>query len=181
MLVSDYQVWTLETAVYRENIKSPSSRILYVTLGLAGEAGETAERLNYGNPADVDRGGLKKELGDVCYYVARDCDELGFQFEDLLRVGMDVTADDPRELGCELASRSGRVAEIVKKALRNGSGAESLCGDVRLKLAMADVVKAITRTAERFGFSLGEILAANKEKLLDRKARGVICGSGDTR
>ena len=71
-----YQDFAYTTAVYDDKHK-----IIYPTLGLAGEAGEVAEKMkkifrdNNGEINQEERIALAKELGDVLWYVtilARD-------------------------------------------------------------------------------------------------------------
>jgi NTP pyrophosphatase (non-canonical NTP hydrolase) len=46
---------------------------------------------------------------------------------------------------------------------------------------IGDVLWYSARLADELGLSLSQIAEDNMEKLLDRKARGVIGGSGDNR
>jgi len=46
---------------------------------------------------------------------------------------------------------------------------------------IGDVLWYCARLADELGLSLSQIAEENMEKLLDRKARGVIGGSGDNR
>lgn len=61
--------------------------IYYTTLGLVGEAGEVAEKVkkimrdNDGVISDQIKENLLKELGDVLWYVAATCDELGISMD----------------------------------------------------------------------------------------------------
>ena len=62
-----------------------------VGLGLTGEAGECADiikkHLHHGHPLDKDK--LKKELGDVAWYLALACEVNGFTLEEVLRENID--------------------------------------------------------------------------------------------
>lgn len=69
-----YQEWTRTTAIY------PKHRgVEYCALGLTSEVGEVCDKLKKSirdkHPLDVEA--VKKELGDVAYYLARTADELG--------------------------------------------------------------------------------------------------------
>ena len=44
-----------------------------------------------------------------------------------------------------------------------------------------DVLWYLTRLIDELGYSVSEVAQANVDKLLDRKERGVIGGSGDNR
>ena len=65
------------------------SNNIYPTLGLVGEAGEVAEKVKkvirdkneiFDNESKL---GIKKELGDVLWYVANLCTEFNFNLDDV--------------------------------------------------------------------------------------------------
>lgn len=74
----EYQKWTRSTAIYPDLGKN----LTYPTLGLAGEAGEVANKVkkiyrDKGGELDPDtRHAIANELGDVLWYLARVADEL---------------------------------------------------------------------------------------------------------
>ena len=78
-----YQKKARETAQYPDL----GSNNIYPTLGLVGEAGEVAEKVKkvirdkngiFDNESKL---GIKKELGDVLWYVSNLCTELNFNLE----------------------------------------------------------------------------------------------------
>lgn len=80
----DYQQKARETAIY------PSEHsILYPTLGLCGEAGEVAEKVKKvirdkgGEFDEADRMNIRKELGDVLWYMAQICSDLDLRLESI--------------------------------------------------------------------------------------------------
>ena len=85
MKFSDYQAAARKTAVYPNR----GSNFVYPALGLAGESGEVAEKIkkvirDKNNEIDEEtRLALKKELGDVFWYIAALCDEVGLDMEDV--------------------------------------------------------------------------------------------------
>ncbi len=101
MEVHEYQEGTADTAIYGTatyglvkyepvGIVDMALRLNYVTLGIAGEAGEIAEHIK---KAIRDDGGtitpnrvlaLEKEIGDICWYVSQLCSELGLDLEIIL-------------------------------------------------------------------------------------------------
>lgn len=83
----DYQRQAIDTLIY-----PGSGEILglsYVVLGLMGEAGEVAEKVKKlirdkgGEITETDKQELKKELGDVLWYSAALCHELGVDLADV--------------------------------------------------------------------------------------------------
>lgn len=89
----DYQSEAITTLIY-----PGSGEILglsYVTLGLAGEAGEIAEKVKKiirdkgGELSQVDRVELIKEVGDVLWYAAALCHELGGSLADTAQLNID--------------------------------------------------------------------------------------------
>ncbi len=62
---------------------------IYPTLGLVGEAGEVAEKVKKvirdkkGIFDDDSKKGLKKELGDVLWYISNICTEFNFSLDDI--------------------------------------------------------------------------------------------------
>jgi len=81
----EYQEKSRKTAIY-PNI---GNNIQYPTLGLCGECGEIAEKIKkiMRDKAGIvtldDREGIRQELGDVLWYVAALCSELGLTLNDV--------------------------------------------------------------------------------------------------
>ena len=65
------------------------SNNIYPTLGLVGEAGEVAEKVKKvirdknGIFDDESKKSIKKELGDVLWYISNLCTELNFNLDDV--------------------------------------------------------------------------------------------------
>lgn len=87
MSLNEYQKGALETAVYPEQY-----RVIYPALGLAGEAGEVADKIkkvirDEGGKVDEQRRiDVAKEIGDVLWYCAVLASDLGFELEDIGRM-----------------------------------------------------------------------------------------------
>jgi NTP pyrophosphatase (non-canonical NTP hydrolase) len=81
----EYQEKSRKTAIY-PNI---GDNFIYPTLGLAGEAGEVAEKIKKvirdkgGVVDDETRELIKKELGDVLWYVSQLATELKLSLDDI--------------------------------------------------------------------------------------------------
>jgi NTP pyrophosphatase (non-canonical NTP hydrolase) len=85
MTFKEYQEEARKTAIY----PNLGSNFIYPTLGLAGEAGEVAEKIkkvirdNNGEVSEEKRQELTKELGDVLWYIANLSAELNLSMEDV--------------------------------------------------------------------------------------------------
>ena len=91
MLISDYQELSRRTATY----PGAGENLVYPTLGLAGEAGEVAEKVKKllrddgGVMSDERRAALAGELGDVLWYVAQVATEAGLDLEEIAQGNLD--------------------------------------------------------------------------------------------
>jgi len=80
-----YQKQARKTAVY----PNLGNNFIYPTLGLTGEAGEVAEKIKKvlrDKKGFIDRNTqreLKKELGDVLWYLANLATEIGLSLEEI--------------------------------------------------------------------------------------------------
>lgn len=98
MNMKEFQEKTLETAVYPHAGDKSMAAFNYCLVGLLGEAGELANKWKKVLRGDLEGksqeevrevyAGLRTELQDVLWYVARSLDELGanmgFEAEELL-------------------------------------------------------------------------------------------------
>ena len=92
MDINEYQRAQISTAVYPAEFK-----VIYPTLGLTGEAGEVAEKVKKhirdGTKHPMDyveyTENLKKELGDVLWYISAIASDLGFTLEDVAQTNID--------------------------------------------------------------------------------------------
>ena len=82
---TEYQTKSRKTAGYPP-IGHP---VIYPTLGLTNEAGEVAGKVKKifrdkgGVIGEADRQALKGELGDVLWYLAQMCTELGLSLDEV--------------------------------------------------------------------------------------------------
>lgn len=133
---------------------------VYCLLGLASELGEyLVSRIGKDDPpVDIS------ELGDIAWYIAQLATECGIHLED-------TYSRTYSNEGVILMN----VMGSVKKFIRDGSAPN-----------WAELVSMCWGWlySEAWAFDRGlntEVLPANLAKLADRKARGVIQGSGDNR
>lgn len=65
--------------------------IMNACLGLAGEVGELNDMIKKWvfHEKELDETHLKKELGDVMWYVAMMCQSMGWELDDVLQMNID--------------------------------------------------------------------------------------------
>lgn len=86
-----YQTESKKTAKYPK----VGAGFVYPTLGLAGEAGEVAEKIkkvmrdSNGEVSEEKREEIKKELGDVLWYVSQIATELDLPLEDVAKSNLE--------------------------------------------------------------------------------------------
>ena len=86
-----YQKKARETAQY----PNLGSNIIYPTLGLVGEAGEVAEKVKKvirdknGIFDEESKCAIKKELGDVLWYISNLCTEFEFNMDDVANMNLE--------------------------------------------------------------------------------------------
>jgi NTP pyrophosphatase (non-canonical NTP hydrolase) len=91
MRISEYQELSRRTATY----PGAGDNLVYPTLGLAGEAGEVAEKVKKllrddgGVMSEERREALAGELGDVLWYVAQVATEAGLDLEEIAQANLD--------------------------------------------------------------------------------------------
>jgi len=90
----EYQAKAKKTALY----PNVGNNFIYPTLGLAGEAGEVAEKIKKvirdkkGIVDDVTREEIKKELGDVLWYISQIANELKLPLEEIAEFNIEKLA-----------------------------------------------------------------------------------------
>ena len=89
MKVQEYEEKVQRTALYpRKNLWQI---LTYLSLGLAGEAGEISNKMkkilrdDRGRLTQERRQQIRDELGDVLWYITRLANELGFSLEEIMR------------------------------------------------------------------------------------------------
>jgi NTP pyrophosphatase (non-canonical NTP hydrolase) len=90
MEFNEYQKLAATTMVY-----GTGNKVVYPTLGLCGEAGEVAEKIkkvlrdNNGVFTDEKKEEIKKELGDVFWYLAAISTDLGLDLDEVAQLNID--------------------------------------------------------------------------------------------
>lgn len=85
-----YQAKAKGTAIYAERVALP-----YLSLGLAGEAGEFAGKIakHYRDQTRLDDEDLVKELGDMLWFVSQMADYLGYDLSEVADRNLKKLAD----------------------------------------------------------------------------------------
>lgn len=93
MQLNDYQEQAVSTAIYPRDYA-----IVYPALGLAGEAGEVAEKVkkmirdDKGVLSPERRDAIVLELGDVIWYIGSLANDLGVTLEEVAQRNLDKLA-----------------------------------------------------------------------------------------
>ena len=177
----EYMLATRETAIYPKEVALP-----YLVLGLTGEIGELKETIYNG-------GDVLKEAGDCLWYVFRLADEVyGSQLTDNDKTKewkvFEKGISEFKELPIDgMYNRASKIAEIVKKSVRDNAGSvpEGNISDLVRCLNRVILLVSCVLNQENANtghdYSLEQCAIANIEKLMSRKQRNVIKGSGDDR
>lgn len=90
MTFEEYQKKSRKTALYPNKDKN----FIYPTLGLTGEAGEVAEKIKKvirdekGVVSKDKKEEIKKELGDVLWYISQLATELKISLDDIAKTNL---------------------------------------------------------------------------------------------
>ena len=83
-----YQIEPRKTKIYSDDI-------IYPSLGLSGEVGELMNQIkkiyrdDHGRISFVRKQDLKKEIGDVLWYIARVADDLDIDLTEAVEINLD--------------------------------------------------------------------------------------------
>lgn len=202
-----YAEFTSTTAKYPTTLSTVAvtAGVLYVALGIGNEVGELAELFDEEAVKPDYRheryAKAWKELGDVQWYVARMCEEQAGlpPFAIMVRNAATRLADahyrEARISGFDLQSalctHAGIVQGVVKKAMRDGmqwDEAKAAAKLEEMRVALQQMVNVSYEFAERTAplVECGTggyvaLLKGNRDKLADRKERGVLHGDGGER
>ena len=186
MNLLEYQKQAITTKIYDHSVAIP-----YIVLGICGEASELHEKIVeiFNKPECVpDLTLMKKEIGDVMWYLAGWAEENGLNLDDLalLRAMAHLYIVDKNVMLNNLFLFSGQIAEYTKKALRDNfedvaKGVFPASKMVQTNIAVSQLIYTVQSVAYYFKLDFNQILQDNLDKLNSRKERGVLGGSGDTR
>ena len=93
LTLTEYQNKAATTAIYPASVQ-----ILYPTLGLAGEAGEVANKVKkIVRDSMLDREGIASELGDCLWYIAAICRDLNLNMGEIASDNLTKLAERKRK------------------------------------------------------------------------------------
>jgi NTP pyrophosphatase (non-canonical NTP hydrolase) len=168
---SEYQKLARRTATPKF-LEDQNFGLVNWALGLAGEAGEVFE-LVWGehSTSNLDPSLLKKELGDVCWYIALFCEQVGFDlgtFGTWVDEGFRTTPSNDRRSTSLLVTRACKTADYVKKVVCHGHPLD----EQTLHTHVHGCYRAATAICSRHGLSMSDVMKENIEKLKARYPEG---------
>lgn len=93
MTANTYQELASRTLLGTPDFEITDAQVMisWNALGLAGEAGEVADLIKKQiyHQHGLDREALKKELGDVLWYVAALCSDFGLSLDEVMRANIE--------------------------------------------------------------------------------------------
>ena len=89
MHLNEYCEATNATAIYPDAGTGSNLELYYLSLGLASEAGEVAGKVKkLIRDGKFNQGEVAYEIGDCFWYLARLCDAIGYEPEDILTINI---------------------------------------------------------------------------------------------
>lgn len=173
----------MSTAIY------PVDReVDYTIVGLGSEIGELAEvyaEAKKGFYGKLDGGDTKSalsECGDILWYVAATADALKIQLDWVLK----QTTTDVHHVSkgltlIDMVVAHGAIQGILKKSIRDDKGFLSSMNEARITEQLCHIWNHTAQFIYLLGGTENGVMNANLNKLADRKARGVLQGSGNNR
>lgn len=93
MKANEYQLLAARTLIKEPDfdISAKEVMISWSALGLAGEVGEVVDLVKKGiyHQQGIDRSAIKKELGDVLWYLSALCQQMDFTLEEVMQHNID--------------------------------------------------------------------------------------------
>lgn len=176
-MMDKYQKDMVVTAVYPKEHEGH-----YLPLGLCDEIAELLEKIKQAGSAPGRMNFQSKviaEGGDVVWYVGRLCEHHGFSMGDMCAEVMtrEYTGNaDLRDIMDDMIMAAGRIAGCAKKKLRDGTDKQGV-----VFISLNDILFNVHLVSKAFGANILVTAMQNQDKLLGRKERGTLQGSGDDR
>lgn len=181
MDIQEYKLFTRTTVVHPEGNTGTLAELMYLGLGMAGEAGEIALKVEY-IPNHIEFAKeLLPELGDVLWYITRIFDTLELNLPVCIPTLAELkfNVGSVEQLALNLCGQTGEAVNKLKKVYRDQVTLEELRVPMLDRLDKA--LNALFVLGFRYGFMPSDIIQANVDKLTARKAQGKLHGAGDHR
>lgn len=174
-----YQTTARSTAIYPDI----DDNYIYPTLGLLGESCELYEKyveIKRENNLEKNKEELIKEAGDLSWYIANLAWELTINMIDL-NDEPEKQPTDPDEIMSYIIVSSGKIAERIKKVIRDKEG---IIGEKEIKDIsdeLSNVLTYLRLFCKALDSDFETALQTNINKLQSRAKRNVLQGDGDNR
>lgn len=174
MNLDDYQKQAYEFAVYPQEYK-----VTYPALGLCNEAGELCGKVKKwlrGDYEELPAEAIADELGDVLWYLAALCTDLGYRLSGCANretfAGLEIKTEEQFD----------ENEFIGKLAIELAWDCVEFSHDTNyVAVSTRDILSDIILLAFAIGIPTKTVAQRNLAKLRDRAVRGVIRGDGDDR
>lgn len=161
----------LVSKIDSRDINTPE--LINACLGLAGETGEVGSILNrWCCVGEVSYEHLKKELGDILWYVALACDSLGANMDDIIKVDPCDKCSDTAEnamyfVNCahfSISKNVGGINDIVKKWIFHEHDLD-MYGIFK---SLIGIIDGVSLAGCKIGANVSDIMQMNVDKLRSR-------------
>ena len=179
--IEQYQAFAKGTAIYPEAGSGSINELMYLSLGLVGEAGEVAnkvKKLYRDGDSSEKREAIGAELGDVFWYIARLYDATGCSIGEVEGYESKQPLNRVMRIAIELSMYAGLAAGEI---MDTGICEDKLSTKKRIQDNLNDVLLQWLFLCEGLGLDTKKVITSNMEKLSGRKVRGTLGGSGDAR
>lgn len=161
-----YTEKALSTSIHNTREK----KITCCLFGLLGESNEYIEKIKSDG---IDKDEIKKELGDIFWYLAVLCSELDIiEPEYLVHRYVHFSY---------LYKYNSKLQELMKKNYRDFNYSFNTVYQNAIKEYIDLIYTTLLREIEYYNWKLSDILQINIDKLQSRKERNVLKGEGDNR
>ena len=170
-----YSNWTIETSKHKDR----ETAIVCCLLGLIGEVDEY-EEIRFQSQTHENL--IKKELGDIAYYLAHLIYRLDCKQHITLPNIEDFFYDKRAEETSPFVPVLAKLCESFKKVIRDADYVlEGHKKEFDVYSFISQLFSILLFECQSMEFDFLEILTMNQEKLTKRKEQGTIGGSGNER
>ena len=174
---------------YQEKIKiwdiyPDSTKPTIYLLGAYGELGELVDKVmlyieKYGKiePKQMD---FALELGDIYWYLFRFLDALGFTYDEIIKIDVEIKKYDTINNLLKTYVQIGKISNKIKKVFRD-HGEKKKKRQMHYAERLAKIFKYLEVFQKEIDFTFEEVIQYNYEKLDSRYKRGKIKGDDDNR